>query len=47
MYVKVRVRVPFRMWLEVTRYALLHRIHPVLIWSLLCEHGYGIICDKD
>lgn len=47
MLVNVRVRVPFKMWLEVTRYGLLHHIQPALMWSLLCEHGYGIICDKD
>lgn len=47
MYIKVRIRVPLRMWLDVTRWAILRRIHPTLVWSLLCDHGYGIICDKD
>lgn len=47
MYINVRIRVPFRMWLDVTRWGLLRGIQPRLVWTLMCDHGYGILCDKD
>lgn len=47
MYVNVRVKVPFSMWVEVTKWAIKRRIHPVLVWAMMCDHGFGIICDKD
>ena len=47
LYINVWIRVPFRMWLDVMRWSLTHRIHPKLVWTLICDHGFGIICNKD
>ena len=47
MYVNVRVRVPFCMWLDIMKFALRTRIHPKLVMSMMIDHGYSVLSSDE